>query len=72
MTLCVEDTGCGMAPEVAERVFEPYFTTRADGGGTGLGLSNTHALLTDAGCTITLESILGEGTSFMVILPVLV
>ena len=63
VTVCVEDTGDGMAPEVAERVFEPYLTTRTEDGGTGLGLSTTHALLTDAGGTIALDSTPGAGTT---------
>jgi signal transduction histidine kinase len=71
VTVCVEDTGDGMAPEVAERVFEPYFTTRTDDGGTGLGLSTTHALLTDAGGTISLDSTPGAGTTFTLTLPAL-
>ena len=59
----------GMAPEVVERVLEPYFTTRKEAGGTGLGLSTTHALITDAGGAITINSTLGEGSIFTVILP---
>ena len=69
VTMCVEDTGGGMSPEVAERVFEPYFTTRKEDGGTGLGLSTTHALLTDSVGAINLDSTHGEGTIFTVILP---
>jgi len=69
VTMSVEDTGGGMAPEVVERVLEPYFTTRKEAGGTGLGLSTTHALITDAGGAITINSTLGEGSIFTVILP---
>jgi len=70
VTVWVEDTGGGMTPEVVERVFEPYFTTRPYDGGTGLGLSTTHALLTDAGGSIVLDSTPGIGTIFTLTLPV--
>ena len=69
--LCVEDTGHGMPPQVAERVFEPYFTTRTDDGGTGLGLATTHALVTDAGGSIALDSTPGVGTALTLVLPTL-
>ncbi|MEC7946211.1 MAG: ATP-binding protein [Myxococcota bacterium] len=65
----ITDTGPGVPAEVARQVFDPYFTTRGDDGGTGLGLSTTHALVTDAGGTITLESAPGAGATFMVVLP---
>jgi signal transduction histidine kinase len=66
----VEDVGSGIPPEVAERVFEPYFTTREGEGGTGLGLSTTHALVSDAGGAVVLQSTPGEGTTFTLVLPV--
>lgn len=70
VTVCIEDSGTGMTPELVERVFEPYFTTRPDDGGTGLGLSTTYALLTDAGGSIELDSTPGIGTTFTLTLPV--
>lgn len=69
VALTVRDTGHGMAPEVAERVFEPYFTTKAGGKGTGLGLSTVHAIVTGLGGTVTIESAAGRGTAFRVLLP---
>jgi CheY-like chemotaxis protein len=65
----VSDQGAGMAPEVVSRVFEPLFSTKPVGAGTGLGLFVCHAIITDLGGEITVESKLGEGTTFRVILP---
>ncbi len=70
VALCVEDTGSGIAPEVAERIFEPYFTTRSEDGGTGLGLSTTHALVSDAGGAVILQSTPNEGTTFTLVFSV--
>jgi two-component system NtrC family sensor kinase len=63
----VRDDGCGIAPEDAGRLFQPYFTTKKHG--TGLGLFVTRQLVTDHGGTITCESRPGEGTVFRVWLP---
>ncbi len=65
----VSDTGEGIDPEHLPRVFEPFFTTRASGVGTGLGLSVCHGLVTAFGGEITAESQLGRGTTFRVTLP---
>jgi PAS domain S-box-containing protein len=65
----VSDTGAGIAPEHLPRVFEPFFTTRASGVGTGLGLSVCHGLITGFGGEITVESQLGKGATFRVLLP---
>lgn len=69
VVLAVADDGPGMPPEVIERIFEPYFTTRPDSGGTGLGLSTTFALITDAGGVLRVESDEGHGTTFRIVLP---
>lgn len=65
----VQDTGSGMSPQTAARIFEPFFTTRPDGGGTGLGLSVTSSIITAAGGSIEVESELGRGSTFRVVLP---
>jgi two-component system nitrogen regulation sensor histidine kinase NtrY len=68
LLLRVEDNGRGMAPEVLERVFTPYFTTRQDG--TGLGLAIVQRIVEDHGGTIEVESSEGNGTSVTVFLPI--
>jgi signal transduction histidine kinase len=65
----VADTGSGMRPEVLERVFEPFFTTRPVGHGTGLGLSICHGIVSAAGGTLSAESAPGKGSVFRVLLP---
>jgi signal transduction histidine kinase len=67
--LVVADTGCGMSAEVRERLFEPFFTTRATEGGTGLGLAVVKSLVTEHGGTISVESEPGVGSQFSVELP---
>ena len=66
----IADTGSGMAPEVLRRLFTPFFTTKPVGVGTGLGLSICHRIITALGGKITVESTVGHGTSFLVVLPV--
>ena len=68
--LTVADDGCGMEPEVLDRVFEPFFTRRKAGQGTGLGLSITHRIVADHGGEIVASSPgLGQGSTFRVCLP---
>ncbi len=67
--LTVRDSGCGMAPEVRERVFDPFFTTKPAGEGTGMGLAVVHGLVRSYGGWISLESEPGKGSEFMVCLP---
>ena len=69
LRLAVTDTGRGIASEMHARVFEPFFTTRAAEGGTGLGLAVVKALVTDHGGTITVTSTPGAGSEFVVVLP---
>ena len=68
--LSVTDTGVGMKPEDLERCFEVYFSTKK--GGTGLGLSTTKRIVEEHGGTIAVVSELGRGTSFSIVLPLLV
>jgi CheY-like chemotaxis protein/anti-sigma regulatory factor (Ser/Thr protein kinase) len=67
--LIVRDTGDGIDPGDLERIFEPYFTTKEQTGGTGLGLSVVHGIVSDFGGTIAVESRLGQGTTFTIHLP---
>ncbi|MGE3959768.1 MAG: response regulator [Vicinamibacterales bacterium] len=67
--LTVADTGTGMTAATAARVFEPFFTTRAMGQGTGLGLSTVHQLVCQHAGTVTVESEPGRGATFRVFLP---
>lgn len=69
LLLRVADSGSGMTAEVRERLFEPFFTTKPAGRGTGLGLATSYAIVNEAGGRITVESRLGEGSTFDVILP---
>lgn len=69
--LHVQDTGYGIAPEVLDRIFEPYFTTKKTGEGTGLGLAVVHGIVKSHGGVITVSSHRGEGTAFDVFLPVI-
>ena len=70
LMLTVADTGQGIAPDIMESIFDPYFTTKSKGEGTGLGLSVVHGIVTSLGGAITVESEPGRGTTFTVLLPV--
>jgi signal transduction histidine kinase len=70
LRLVVADTGCGMSAEVRGQLFEPFFTTRAAQGGTGLGLAVVKSIVTDHDGTISVASEPGAGTRFTVDLPV--
>jgi signal transduction histidine kinase len=65
----VEDDGCGIAPDVLERVFDPFFTTKPVGQGTGLGLAISYEIVQRHGGEIAVRSEIGRGTAFTVLLP---
>jgi PAS domain S-box-containing protein len=67
--LTVRDTGTGMPPDVVERAFEPFYSTKPKGEGTGLGLATVYGIVTQAGGTIEIDSTPGKGTTIEVLLP---
>lgn len=69
LRLTVRDTGRGMSPQTMARIFDPYFTTKGKGQGTGLGLSVIYGIVKSLGGTINCRSIPGQGTTFDIFLP---
>jgi PAS domain S-box-containing protein len=67
----VQDSGCGMAPEVLERAIEPFFTTKEVGKGTGLGLSQVYGMVQQVGGAMRIKSAPGEGTTVSLFFPAL-
>lgn len=70
-TLSVEDTGVGMSEDVLKNIFTPFFTTKAAGQGTGLGLSVVHGIVSSHGGSIRVESKPGQGSLFEIRIPLL-
>ena len=69
IAIAIGDTGCGMTPEIRERVFDPFFTTKEPGKGTGLGMSQVHSFVTRVGGFCTIDSEPGAGTTIRLFLP---
>ncbi len=72
VVISVIDTGSGMSEEVRARVFEPFYTTKEIGKGSGLGLSMVHGFITQSGGHVRIDSMPGRGTEIMLHLPALV
>ena len=65
----VEDTGTGIAPEIIDKIFDPFYTTKDVGKGTGLGLSTVYGIVKQTGGFIYVDSEVGTGTAFRIFLP---
>ncbi|MEM6293709.1 MAG: response regulator [Myxococcota bacterium] len=66
--LTIEDSGIGIPAEILDRIFDPFFTTKPQGVGTGLGLSICHGIVTRIGGSISVQSVVGKGTTFTITL----
>ncbi len=69
LVLTINDTGCGIRPDLVEKIFDPYFTTKDKDKGTGLGLSVVHGIITKCDGAITIDTQLEKGSTFKVFLP---
>ncbi len=69
VTVTVKDSGSGIAPEVLSRIFEPFFSTKEIGAGTGLGLATAHGIIHQTGGYIAVNTAVGKGTTFIIYLP---
>ncbi len=71
VTVAIRDTGSGIEPDIIDRIFDPYFTTKEVGKGSGMGLSVVHGIVKNHNGAITVESELGKGTTFTFLFPVI-
>ncbi len=69
VNIIITDNGAGISQEALPKIFDPFFTTKPVNIGTGLGLSIVHGIITEQGGTISVESIIGKGTTFTINLP---
>ena len=69
IVVTIEDDGCGMPPDVLERIFDPFFSTKKAGEGMGLGLSLSYQMVKNHGGDIRVESEADKGTCFWISLP---
>jgi two-component system cell cycle sensor histidine kinase/response regulator CckA len=69
VAISVADTGVGIPPENLDRIFDPFFSTKAVGSGTGLGLSTVYGIVRQTGGFVFVDSTVGEGTEFTIYLP---
>ena len=70
ITIIVADNGSGIPDEIKRKIFKPFFTTKGENEGTGLGLSISHGIIEEHQGTITVDSVIDEGTTFTITLPV--
>lgn len=70
VALSVADTGSGISEDRRDRLFEPFYITKPEGEGTGLGLSTVYGIAVRSGGRIGLQSTVGEGTTFSIYFPV--
>src|SRR3546814_6089799 len=65
----VQDTGCGIPSDIVDRIFDPFFSTKEVGAGTGLGLSTVYGIVKQTGGYVFVDSTVGAGTTFAIFLP---